>query len=277
MVPSSMLSSADNIGNSRYDIRGISQLFAHLASVPTVGETLEYDCHASMTEFLLPPPPPPPLPQCTVVDNRERNAPIIINLEEHFDVCRTDEVCFESLRNYFDLDNDSSIDSETNYCEVPVLDGIPTDLELAVAVSSETNCIEENIIIDTFDFVDPVEFAVGLPDHLINISGLIKGIGSMPKPFVATVKANMKIEGFAENVADALGLDDHLSKLCGNGFAHTLGLEEHASKFRGEERRRDNFVVSALSSPIYIALEKDPYCSTLSSEDEDKEDYRESN
>ena len=81
---------------------------------------------------------------------------------------------------FLDLDNDSSIGSETNSCEVPVLDGIPTDLELAVAVSSETDCIEENLIIDTFEYV---EFADGLPDHSINISGLIKGIGSRPKPF----------------------------------------------------------------------------------------------
>ena len=59
-----------------------------------------------------------------------------------------------------------------------------------------------------------------------------------------------------------------MSKLCGDDFANTLGLEEHASKFSGEERRRENIVVAALSSPIYIAVEKDPYSGIQSSEEE---------
>ena len=171
-----MLSTADNIGNSRYDIRGISQLFAHLASVPAVGETLEFK-RDSMTELLSPPLPPPPLPQCTAADNRELNAIIMFKLEEHFDVCRTDEICFESLRNYFDLEKETMIDSETKHLEVPLLDVGPIIIELAVTVSSETDCMEEtildvapndSIIIDTFEFV---EYADGLPDHSINISG----------------------------------------------------------------------------------------------------------
>ena len=182
VVPSNMLSTADNIGNSRYDIRGISQLFAHLASVPAVGETMEFK-RDSMTELLPPPPPPPPPPQCTAADNREHNAPVTIKLEEYSGVCRTDEACFESLRNCFDLEKETTIDSETKHLEVPLLDEGPTNNELAVIVSSETNCMEEtildvapheNTIIDTFGYV---EYADGLPDHWINISGLIHTCG----------------------------------------------------------------------------------------------------
>ena len=62
VVPSAMLSPADNIGNSRYDIRGISQLFVHLAGVPAGVDALKSECCDSITEFLPPPPPPPPLP-----------------------------------------------------------------------------------------------------------------------------------------------------------------------------------------------------------------------
>jgi len=134
VVPSSMLSPADNIGNSRYDIHGISQLFVHLANVPAEGDAWKSDCRD-----LPPPPPPPPLPsEGTAADNRELNAPTILKLEEHFDVCRTDEVCFESLLNYFDLD-----DSETNCLEVPVLDVFPSDLGEVVGVTSGTNCTED--------------------------------------------------------------------------------------------------------------------------------------
>ena len=143
---------------------------------------------------------------------------------------------------------------------MPLPDDVPTELEVAGNFSSETSqevSPIENIIIDTFEYV---EFVDGLPDRLINISGLIKGIGSMPKPFLATVKANMYIEGFVENFAIALGLDDYLSKLCGDDFAHMSGLEEHASKFCCEERRRENILVAALCSPIYIAVEMDPFC-----------------
>ena len=82
----------------------------------------------------------------------------------------------------------------------------------------------------------------------------------------------MKIEGFVQHFAIVLGLEDHLSKLCGDDFANTLGLEEHASKFCGEERRRENIVVAALSSPICNAVEKDPYFGIQSSEDECDED-----
>ena len=72
----------------------------------------------------------------------------------------------------------------------------------------------------------------------------------MPKPFVATVKANMKTEDF-EYFAIALGLEDHLSKLCGDDFANTLGG-----------------VVATLHCLITISLEKDPYCGLQSSEED---------
>ena len=73
--------------------------------------------------------------------------------------------------------------SETNDLEVPLPDDVPTELEVAGDVSSETSQEVgpiENIIIDTSEYV---EFADGLPDHLINVFGLIKDIGSMSKLF----------------------------------------------------------------------------------------------
>ena len=74
VVPSDMLSSADNIGNSRYDIRGISQLFVHLAGVPAGVDAVSSDRPGIKeaatlqkgppllvgTVDLDPPPPPPP-------------------------------------------------------------------------------------------------------------------------------------------------------------------------------------------------------------------------
>ena len=73
----------------------------------------------------------------------------------------------------------------------------------------------------------------------------------MPKPFVATVKAVMKTEGFVANFAIAYGLDDHLGKLCGDDFANTLGG-----------------VVATLHCPITISLEKHPYLGLQSSEED---------
>ena len=157
--------------------------------MPAVGETLEFDCRDSSTELLPPPPPPPPLPQCTAADNRELNALITLKLEEHFDVCRADEVCCESLRKYSDLEKEATNDSETSRMQVPLLDVGPTNLELAVTVSSETNCIEEttldvapteNMIIDIFEYA---EYVIGWPDHLINISGLFLAWETSLSPF----------------------------------------------------------------------------------------------
>ena len=82
--------------------------------------------------------------------------------------------------------------------------------------------------------IEYVEFANGLPDHLISIPGLIIGHGSQPKHFQATVKANMYIEGFVESFANALGLDEYVSKLldydsiCGNGVKNLLWLHRTA-------------------------------------------------
>ena len=94
----------------------------------------------------------------------------------------------------------------------------------------------------TFEYV---EFAVGLPDHLISISGLIITQGSQPKPFLATVKTNMYIEGFVENFAIALGLDDYLSKLLDHDLICVNGVEDS--------------VVAALNSPLTVTLELDQY------------------
>ena len=90
---------------------------------------------------------------------------------------------------------------KTKRLEVPLLDVGPTDTELAVILSSETICMEEtildvapteDIIVDTFEYI---RYADGLPDHLINISGLIDGLGNQPKSFLTAVKANMYVEG----------------------------------------------------------------------------------
>ena len=114
----------------------------------------------------------------------------------------------------------------------------------------------EDIIIDTFEYS---RYADGLPDHLINISGLIYGLGNQPKPFLTSVIANMYIEGFVENFAVALGLeDDHLSRM--NGVQSPWG------------KGRENTVVAALLCPIAIDIVKDPYCSTQSSKEEDCND-----
>ena len=178
-------------------------------------------------------------------DIRQTNTLIILKLEEHFDVCRNDEVCFESLRKYFDLNN-----SATNDLEVPLPD-VPSEPEVDVDIASESSqevAPIENII---FDAIEYVTFADGLPDHLINISGLIKGIGSMPKPFVATVKANMKTKDFVHYFADAFGLEDHFSRLRGDDSANTLGG-----------------VVASIHCPVTIYFEKDPYCGLQSSEED---------
>ena len=100
----------------------------------------------------------------------------------------------------------------------------------------------------------------GLPDHLINITGLIYGMGNQPKPFLATVQANMCIEGFVEIFPTALGLEDHLSRLKDIEYHWNTGPED--------------IVVAALPCPISIAVEIDPYRGTSS---EEEEDCRESN
>ena len=106
----------------------------------------------------------------------------------------------------------------------------------------------------TFEYV---EFAVGLPDHLVNISGLIITQGSQPRPFLTTVKANMYIEGFYESFGNAIGLDDHICKL--------LEFDWSAAK------SADDVVVAALVCPITIPIEKDQYLGPHSSEEDDSQ------
>ena len=65
----------------------------------------------------------------------------------------------------------------------------------------------------------------------------------------------MLIEGFVENFAVAFGLDDHLSRI--------NGIESHWGE------GRENTAVASLLSPIAINIEKDPFCSSQSSEEED--------
>ena len=81
------------------------------------------------------------------------------------------------------------------------------------------------------------------------------GLGNQPKPFLTTLKANTYIEGFVDLFAVASGLDDHLSNM--------RGIESHWGK------GCENTVVESLLIPIAIDIEKDPYCSTQSSEEED--------
>ena len=141
-----------------------------------------------------------------------------------------------------------------------MLDVFPSDLGEVIGVTSGTNCTEdtkpdiappENLIIDIVEYV---EYSDGLPDHLISISGLINGLGNQPKPFLATVKANLYIESFAEGFAYALGLEDHTSK-----------LDDHEVHWRNGP---EDVVVAALHSPITISIEKDPYFRMQSSEED---------
>ena len=143
-------------------------------------------------------------------------------------------MCFASILIYYELDIEFTEASETNDVEGTILGIVPIEPGFAAAVALETNCIEElnldgstpeSLIVDTFEYV---EFAVGLPDHLVNISGFSITQGSQPRPFLTVVKANMYIEGFIEKFAIALGLDDYLSKLsdhdrrCGNGVENPV-------------------------------------------------------
>ena len=83
-----------------------------------------------------------------------------------------------------------------------------------------------------------------------------------PKPFLVIVRANMFIEGFVDLFANALGLEDHVSRM--------NDIELHWNKGPA------NIVVAALRSPITIAVEKHPYRRTQSSE-EDRNDSNEGN
>ena len=62
-------------------------------------------------------------------------------------------------------------------------------------------------------------------------------------------------EGFYEGFANALGLDDHVSKLVGTELRWINGPED--------------VVVAALVTPITISVQKDPRHGLQSSEDDD--------
>ena len=154
ILPADYLNAVSIVGDARYDIRGVAELLKFIAArKPPLDE------HISAGE-LPPPPPPPPLPFCdyssdpiqcvelemqlavlhgTVLPTLDHFVLETVNLDEAQH--RSDDVCFASLLEYFDMDLDLDVASETICVDEPTLDIVPSGSHVIATTHSTPTCL----------------------------------------------------------------------------------------------------------------------------------------